>query len=118
MKKNSTQLIVFILFGILTACEPKNPYAALQEALHSNLSEATFQSYLELNEEAFENLVEKSIEADCPSKEIGEPLKEIQRVEAARKMRTAGTELSDEELVDLIEGIKSEYTLRKAALCW
>jgi len=73
---------------------------------------------MELDEAKFEKLVEESILADCPSEEIGEQLKEIQRVEAGRKMMAAKSELNDNELIALIEEIKNGYELRKAALCW
>jgi len=73
---------------------------------------------MEMDEAEFEKLVEESILADCPSEEIGEQLKEIQRVEAGRKMMAAKSELSDNELIALIEEIKNGYELRKAALCW
>jgi len=111
--------VLFLFLGIiLNACESPNPYNALQKALQSNLPEATFQSYMEMDEAEFEKLVEESILADCPSEEIGEQLKEIQRVEAGRKMMAAKSELSDNELIALIEEIKNGYELRKAALCW
>ena len=110
--------VLFLFLGILNACESPNPYNALQKALQSKLPEATFQSYMELDEAEFEKLVEESILADCPSEEIGEQLKEIQRVEAGRKMMAAKSELSDNELIALIEEIKNGYELRKAALCW
>ena len=110
--------VLFLFLSILNACESPNPYNALQKALQSKLPEATFQSYMELDEAKFEKLVEESILADCPSEEIGEQLKEIQRVEAGRKMMAAKSELNDNELIALIEEIKNGYELRKAALCW
>lgn len=107
-----------ILVGLLWACEPQNPYTELQKALQSTLPESTFQSYMELNPEEFEKLVEESILADCPAEEMGEPLKEIQRVDAGRRMMASQSELSDAELIALIEEVKAGYKLRKAALCW
>ncbi len=114
----NTFFLLAMLVGLLLACEPQNPYLELQKALQSNLSESTFQSYMDLDPKEFEKLVEQSILADCPSEEIGEPLKEIQRVEAGRKMMAAKSELSDADLITLIEEVKSEYKVRKAALCW
>lgn len=115
--KNTTYLLA-ILVSLLLACEPQNPYLELHKALQSNLPESTFQSYMELDPKEFEKLVEQSILADCPSEEIGEPLKEIQRVEAGRKMMATKSELNDNELIALIEEVKEGYKLRKAALCW
>jgi hypothetical protein len=114
----NTRFLIVILVGFLLACEPQNPYLELQKALQSNLPESTFQSYMNLNPKEFEKLVEEAILADCPSEEMGEQLKEIQRVEAGRKMMAAKSELSDAELIALIEAVKNGYKVRKAALCW
>lgn len=114
----NTHLLLAVLVGLLLACEPQNPYLELQKALQSNLPESTFQSYMDLDSTAFDKLVEEAILADCPSEEMGEPLKEIQRVEAGRKMMAAQSELSDDELISLIEEVKDGYKLRKSALCW
>ncbi len=117
LMKNPLFLLA-ILVGFLSACEPQNPYLELQKALHSNLPESTFQSHMELNPKEFEKLVEEAILADCPYEEIGEQLKEIQRVDAGRKMMAAKSKISDAELIALIEEVKNGYKLRKAALCW
>jgi hypothetical protein len=108
---------LFFASILLFSCNPTSPYLELQKALNSNLSAETFQSYLEMPEADFENVIAQRIEADCPSQEIGEAVKEIQRVDAGRRLIAAKAELRDEDIVKIIEKIKQEYRLRKSALC-
>ncbi len=107
----------YLLLVSILSCKPASPYAELQQALHSNLSAETFQSYIEMPEADFENVIAESIKADCLSQEIGEAVKEIQRVDAGRRLIDAKAELREEEIVKIIEEIKQEYRLIKSALC-
>jgi hypothetical protein len=109
---------LFFASILILSCNPTSPYSELQQALHSNLSAEAFQAYLEMPEAEFEKAIVQSIEEDCPSQEIGEAVKEIQRADAGRRLLAAKAELSDAAIVKMIDEIKQEYTLRKSALCW
>jgi hypothetical protein len=113
---NKCLLFLCIIISAIS-CVP-NKYAKLQTMLKSNLPTDSFSTYIEMPQADFDRIVEDAVMADCESKTISDALKEIEKVDVGRRLLKTKLELSEQEIIAVIEEVKSTYALLKAARCW
>ncbi len=108
--------IIFLLFWV--SCSQGSTIGALKNTLHITQSNDELKKYIEMADSDIQNEIESAILSDCESKSIGNRVKELEKIVSYRKIISAKKELSDNEVIAVIEQVKLEFKTRKAALCW